>query len=150
MRGGGYGGSDERANSASAAAAAGILASTGSATLAGCGSTKIEAVVSARLLSFPPDIEQLHIPIFPGCSQSTGASFAVIPGGGECRVFECIMPAGHMPPLQQSVSFDDKYAAHDAANIGAQSIIAPIKHIQAPKTLFEAMRKCRRRFICLR
>ena len=58
------------------------------------------------------------------------------------------MPTGHMPPLQQSISFADKYAAHDAISIGAQSIIVPTRHIQAPKTLPGAMRKYRGRFIC--
>jgi hypothetical protein len=53
------------------------------------------------------------------------------------------MPIGHMPPLQQSITFVPQVAAHDAASIGAQSIAMPIRHTHAPNTRPEAAEKCR-------
>lgn len=52
------------------------------------------------------------------------------------------MPTGHMPPLQQSITFAPQVASHAAASIGAQSIAMPIRHIHAPNTRPGAVEKC--------
>ncbi|MGB2622271.1 MAG: hypothetical protein WA857_02175 [Candidatus Acidiferrum sp.] len=140
MRGGGYGGSNGCSVSVDSRAADNILAPSRWETSVGSGNTKITLVINTRLFSLRQDIAQLHIPIFPWCWHSIGISSAVALFEELCPIFifECIMPIGHMPPLQQSITLLPCAAAHAAASIGIQSIKAPIRHTHAPKTLREA------------
>lgn len=82
VRGGGESGSYDGTNAVGAKVVGAAKAWAGSEIVAGTGSTKITAVVTEELLSWPQDMKQFTIPLSSWCAQLIGDSLVTSRGMG--------------------------------------------------------------------